>query len=76
MKTPIVDGRTSNEVLIAVQMESIDEVNTIADAALKNGAEVARPPEDHGFMFIRSFHDLDGHVWEVFFMDESKLPKA
>lgn len=76
VQTPIVDGRTSNEVLLAVQMDSIEEVNRIADAALKNGAEIARPPEDHGFMFIRSFHDLDGHVWEMFFMDESKIPKT
>jgi predicted lactoylglutathione lyase len=36
--------------------------------------EKAREPEDYGFMFVRSIHDPDGHVWEFFSMDESKLP--
>jgi len=74
MKTPIVDGRTSNEVLLAIKVESIDEVNRIADLALQHGGEKAREPEDYGFMFVRSIHDPDGHVWEFFYMDESKLP--
>lgn len=74
MKTPIVDGRTSNEVLLAIKVESIDEVNRIADLALQHGGEKAREPEDYGFMFVRSIHDPDGHVWEFFSMDESKLP--
>jgi uncharacterized protein len=48
-------------------------VNRIADAALKAGAEEAKPPQDYGFMQLRSFLDLDGHHWEIFYMDPAHV---
>ena len=42
--------------------------------AVKAGGKEAREPQDHGWMYGRSFEDLDGHIWEVFYMDESKMP--
>jgi predicted lactoylglutathione lyase len=50
-------------------MDSKDEVNRVVDAAIKGGGSEARDPQDYGFMFLRSFSDPDGHVWEIFWMD-------
>jgi predicted lactoylglutathione lyase len=65
----IVDARRSAEVLIALGVESRDEVNWIVDAAVKAGGRETRPPADYGFMQQRVFEDLDGHHWEVIYMD-------
>ena len=68
-KKPIADAHKTTEVLIALSMDSKDEVNRVVDAAIKAGGGEARDPQDYGFMFLRSFSDLDGHVWEIFWMD-------
>jgi predicted lactoylglutathione lyase len=68
-KKPIADAHKTTEVLIALSMDSKDEVNRVVDAAIKGGGSEARDPQDYGFMFLRSFSDLDGHVWEIFWMD-------
>lgn len=72
----IVDARTSSEVLNALQVESRQEVDRIADLALAHGGSAARVPKDHGFMYERAFQDPDGHIWELFYMDETQLPKG
>lgn len=69
------DATRTTEVLLALSRESKDEVHRLADTAIRAGGSEARPPEDHGFMFARSFHDPDGHVWEVFWMDPATIQK-
>lgn len=64
----ICDAKTTSEVLLAISQESREDVDVFVDKALAAGATVFRQPEDHGFMYCRSFQDLDGHVWEIFFM--------
>lgn len=72
----IADGATA-EALIAIGVDSKDDVNRIADAALKAGGKQAKPPQDYGFMVFRSFLDLDGHHWEILFMDPAHVqPKT
>lgn len=44
------------------------------DKALAAGATEPRPAQDLGFMYQRSFEDLDGHLWEVFHFDEAAMP--
>jgi predicted lactoylglutathione lyase len=68
----IADGTTA-ETLIAIAVDSKAEVHRIADAALKAGAQEAKPPQDYGFMQLRSFLDLDGHHWEILYMDPSHV---
>ena len=68
----IADGG-SVEALIALGVGSKDEVNRIADAALKAGGKEAKPPQDYGFMQMRSFLDLDGHHWEIVYMDPAHV---
>ena len=66
---PIPDA-TSSEVMLALSLDSRDEVNTITDAAGRNGGTAdINPLQDYGFMFSRSFTDLDGHLWETMWMD-------
>lgn len=71
----IIDARTSIEVSIALSMESIEEVNTFAEKALQTGGIEEDEPQDYGFMYQRGIDDLDGHHWEVLYMDMSKFPK-
>jgi len=65
-------GKTS-EVLIALGVDSKAEVNRIVDAAVKAGGKETRPAQDYGFMQLRVFEDLDGHHWEVLYMDPAHV---
>lgn len=73
-KKAVVDARASTQVLLALQVESREEVDALLTRALEHGGRQARDAQDHGFMFERSFEDPDGHVWEVFWMVASKMP--
>ncbi len=67
------DTSASHEVLMAISADSRDEVDTLTDSALAAGGSDWKEPQDHGFMYGRSFRDLDGHVWEVVWMDPSAM---
>jgi len=71
----IADARHTAEAIVALSADSRDEVSRIADAALAAGATPHQDPMDHGFMYQRSFQDLDGHVWEYIWMDPEKIQK-
>jgi len=65
----ISDTSKSKEVLLALSAETRQQVDNLADKAVAAGGKNFRDPDDHGFMYSRSFEDLDGHVWEVFWMN-------
>jgi predicted lactoylglutathione lyase len=73
---PIADARTSTEAILCVSAESRNAVDAFADAALGAGGSPAREPQDHGFMYGRSFHDLDGHLWEVMWMSPQAIEQG
>jgi uncharacterized protein len=75
-KKEIADATKTTEVLIALSMDDRAKVDSFVDKALSSGATKAREPADHGFMFERSFNDLDGHIWEIFYMDMSAVPQG
>ncbi len=62
---------THTEVMVALSAASRAEVDQLAERAFAAGGKPAKEPIDHGFMYGRSFYDLDGHHWEVFWMDPS-----
>jgi predicted lactoylglutathione lyase len=66
---PIADPTTHSLALLCFSVSSRDEVDTVAAAALARGGTEADGAEDHGFMYSRSFFDLDGHPWQVMWMD-------
>ena len=69
----IADARKTSQVIIAIDVESRSDVDAMMDKALKAGGTKHRDADDHGWMYSKSFADLDGHVWEVLFADESLL---
>ena len=69
----IADTSKTSEVLTCLSAESKDAVNKMADAALKAGGQRLREPQDYGFMYERSFQDLDGHIWEIMWLDETHV---
>jgi len=71
---PIADAHATSEVLIALSCDSRDDVDEIAGKALAAGGSKAGPAQDHGFMYSRSIEDLDGHIWEPFWMDMAAAP--
>jgi hypothetical protein len=72
----ISDARKNTEVLNALSFNSRKEVDNMTNKAVKAGGKEFRKAQDDGWMYGRAFEDLDGHIWEVFYMDESKAPKT
>jgi predicted lactoylglutathione lyase len=70
-KKAIADAHTMTEVLTCLSFDGKDTINDLVDKAIAAGATEARDPQDYGFMYGRSFNDLDGHIWEVIWMDPS-----
>ncbi|PWD51839.1 hypothetical protein C8046_15495 [Serinibacter arcticus] len=70
--TTASDSRATTEVLLSFDLDSREAVDALFEGVVAAGGTEARPTEDLGFMYTRSFRDLDGHVWEPFFMDEAK----
>ena len=64
----IADARTTSEVLVCFSCSSREEVDVLVDKAVAAGATTPRPAQDLGFMYSRSFDDLDGHTWEFVHM--------
>lgn len=71
---PIADTKTNIAGLFSLSVGSLDEVNKITENGLKAGGTEPNEMKDYGFMQQRTIEDFDGHTWEVFFMDMSKMP--
>ena len=69
----LVDAKSANETLIALSLSSREDVDAMYDKAITAGGKLHRE-EDLGFMYTKAIEDLDGHVWEFFHMDMSKVP--
>lgn len=67
----ISDASKNAEVIIALSANSKEEVNELVNKALAAGGNPYNEPVDHGFMYTWSFQDIDNHLWEIMFMDES-----
>jgi predicted lactoylglutathione lyase len=68
-KLPLADPTTHTLALYCFSAASREEVDTVSAAALAAGGTEVDDAEDHGFMYSRSFYDLDGHGWQVMWMD-------
>lgn len=75
-KSEISDAKASAEVLISFDAESRDEIDETARKIFEAGGRIfAEPAEIQGWMYGFAFADLDGHRWNMVFMDFGKLPK-
>ena len=69
----LCDAAKSTEVLVALSAESRANVDDMVRKAVAAGGTIYSEPQDHGFMYGHGFQDLDGHMWEVFYMDPSAI---
>ena len=70
----IADSHKTTEVLTCLSCESRAEVDALVAKAVAAGGKAHRQPRDHGIMYGHGFEDLDGHIWELAYMDMSALP--
>ena len=75
-KKEIANAQKSTEVIVALSEESKAKVDEMLGKALAAGAREPREPQDHGFMYGRSLEDLDGHIWEIFWMDPQAINQS
>jgi uncharacterized protein len=72
-KREICDTTKDTEVIIALSTESRENVDQMINKVIEAGGKESREPEDHGWMYGRSFEDINGHLWEVIYMDKNAL---
>ena len=72
---PIADARSSTEVIVALSCDSRAAVDDMVRKAVAAGATTPMPAQDHGFMYQHGYQDLDGHLWELMWMDMSQVPQ-
>ena len=71
IKKEICDARKSTEVLVCLSCESRAKVDELVAKAVAAGGTIPREAQDHGFMYGHAFEDLDGHIWELVYMEPS-----
>jgi predicted lactoylglutathione lyase len=72
-KKELCDTARQTEALFALSCSSRAEVDEMVKTAVAAGGTHAIDPTDQGFMYGWSFYDLDGHHWEVFWMDPQAI---
>jgi uncharacterized protein len=77
----VADATKSTEVLVCLSCESRTKVDEFVAKAIVAGGTSPRAPQDHGFMYGHGFEDLDGHIWELIYMEpggvvEHQPPRA
>lgn len=72
-KKEIVDTAVSAEAIFCLSADTRDQVDEFVNKAIASGGKVLNEPQDHGFMYGWGFQDLDGHIWEIVYMDESAI---
>jgi uncharacterized protein len=72
----ICDTSKSAEVLVCLSSESRAEVDEMVRQAIAAGGTTYNEPQDHGFMYQHGFQDLDGHIWEIVFMEPSAIDRG
>ena len=73
-KKSIADSSKTTEVLVCLSYESRAEVDEMVRKAIAAGGKSPNAPQDHGFMYGHGFEDLDGHIWELMWMDPTAVP--
>jgi uncharacterized protein len=75
-KKEIADATKTTEAILALDVETREEVDELVKKAVKAGGSIYADPQEHGWMYQHGFEDPDGHQWELLFMDESKMPQG
>ena len=75
-KKEIANTATTTEVILCLSAESREKVDELVNKAMAAGASPSNFAQDQGFMYGRSFQDLDGHLWEVMYMDPGAVSQS
>lgn len=75
IKKEICDATKDAEVILALSAESREKVDQMIIKVIEAGGRETRAPQDYGWMYGRAFQDIDGHLWEIAYMDESAIKK-
>jgi predicted lactoylglutathione lyase len=67
----ICDATKCTEVLVCLSCENRNKVDDMVRKAVAAGGTTYNQPQDHGFMYAHGFQDLDGHIWELVYMEPS-----
>lgn len=70
----ICDAKKSSEVLLCLSCDSRAAVDAMVKKAVTAGGNTYNEPQDHGFMYAHGYQDLDGHIWELIFMEPNAAP--
>lgn len=70
----IINAKQNTEAIIALSADSKQDVDDIIKKAVAAGGQSPKEASDDGWMYGRGFEDLDGHLWEILYMDESAIP--
>ncbi|TKC92099.1 VOC family protein [Polyangium fumosum] len=70
-----ISDKSATEAFYCLSCESREEVDLMVKTAVENGGSQAMPAMDLGFMYSGSFYDIDGHHWEVMWMDPAAVQK-
>ena len=69
----ICDATSCTEVLVCLTAENREKVDELVGKAVTAGGTTYNDPQDHGFMYGHGFQDLDGHIWEIIFMEAGAI---
>jgi predicted lactoylglutathione lyase len=64
------------EMILGISATNKEEVKNMVKKALQHGGKSSMEPQDHGFMYQESFEDLDGHLWEILYLDMEAIPSS
>ena len=71
----ICDTTQATEVLVCLSCENRAEVEALIAMATTEGGTTFKPAQDYGFMYGHAYRDLDGHIWELMWMDPNFIQK-
>jgi predicted lactoylglutathione lyase len=75
-KKEICDAHKNTEAIICLSADSREKVDELVSKAVKAGGTTPSGKQDQGFMYGHGFQDMDGHLWEVMYMDVSATHRA
>lgn len=71
----VSDAKKSTEVIVTLSSSTRESVNDMVNKAVEAGGIAPHDPKDHGWMYQHGFQDLDGHLWELIYMDMEAFEK-
>jgi predicted lactoylglutathione lyase len=76
IRKDVADATKTAEVILCLSADSREQVDEMVSKALAAGGTVPNDKQDHGWMYSHGFQDLDGHLWEIAYMDVTAMQQS